>query len=95
MIRACFEAAGLISFLTVGPDEVRSWTVKRGTDAPRAAGAIHSDFEKGFIRAEVVSFEKLDEAGSWKDARSEGEVRMEGKSYVVQDGDVIVFHFSG
>jgi hypothetical protein len=95
VIRACFEAAGLISFLTVGPDEVRSWTVQRGATAPKAAGVIHSDFEKGFIRAEVVSFEKLDEAGSWKDARSQGDVRMEGKGYVVQDGDVIVFHFSG
>jgi hypothetical protein len=94
VIRACFQAAGLISFLTVGPDEVRSWTVERGTRAPQAAGTIHSDFEKGFIRAEVVSFDKLDEAGSWKDARSAGEVRMEGKDYVVQDGDVIVFHFS-
>jgi GTP-binding protein YchF len=95
VIRACFETAGLISFLTVGPDEVRSWTIKRGTQAPGAAGAIHSDFEKGFIRAEVVSFDELDEAGSWKEARSRGDVRMEGKDYVVQDGDVIVFHFSG
>lgn len=94
IIRACFDAAGLVSFLTCGPDEVRAWTVERNAPAPKAAGAIHTDFEKGFIRAEVVSFEHLVEAGSWKDARSNGHVRMEGRDYAVQDGDVIVFHFS-
>ncbi|HOV40529.1 MAG TPA: DUF933 domain-containing protein, partial [Oscillospiraceae bacterium] len=85
---------GLISFLTAGPQEVRAWTIKKGTKAPQAAGKIHSDFEKGFIRAEVVSFSDLMECGSMTVAKEKGLVRLEGKDYVMQDGDIVLFRFN-
>lgn len=85
---------GLISFLTAGEKEVRAWTIKKGTKAPQAAGKIHSDFEKGFIRAEVVPFEVLVECGGFAQAKEKGLVRSEGKDYVMQDGDVVIFRFN-
>ncbi|MGD2174753.1 MAG: redox-regulated ATPase YchF [Candidatus Brocadiaceae bacterium] len=94
IIRACYEEMGLRSFFTYVSDKLRAWTVQAGTGARAAAGKIHSDMEKGFIRAEVVSFEELQECGSLKDARASGKLRMEGKDYEVQDGDIITFHFS-
>ena len=94
VIRACYEALGLCSFFTHVSDKLRAWTVPAGIDARSAAGAVHTDMEKGFIRAEVVSFADLAAIGSLKDARAAGKVRMEGKDYPVQDGDVITFHFS-
>ncbi len=94
LIRKSYEFLGLISFFTVGPDEVKAWTIRRNTPAPRAAGVIHSDIEKGFIRAEVVSYEHLMEAGSHTAAQKAGNVRLEGKDYIVQDGDVINFRFN-
>ena len=84
----------LISYLTSGEDETRAWTIKRGTKAPQAAGKIHTDFERGFIRAEVVNYKDLVENGSMAAAREKGLVRSEGKEYVVQDGDVILFKFN-
>lgn len=90
LIRAAYYALGLISFFTTGEDETRAWTTKRGATAPQAAGEIHSDFERTFIRAEVVSTEDLRSAGSWAAARQKGKLRVEGKEYVVQDGDVLV-----
>ena len=89
VIRASYEILGLISFFTVGEDEVRAWTIRRGTDARRAAGAIHSDLERGFIRAEVVPWGDLVRLGTLAACRQEGVLRLEGKSYVAQDGDVI------
>jgi len=86
-----YRVAGLISFLTIGEDEVRAWSVPRGTLAPEAAGAVHSDFQRAFIRAEVVAFEDLARVGSWTAARAAGVLRQVGKEYVVQDGDVIHF----
>ena len=83
-----------MSYLTAGEKEVRAWTIKKGTKAPAAAGKIHTDFEKGFIKAEVVSYNDLIEAGSYLKAKEKGKVRMEGKDYVVQDGDVILFRFN-
>ena len=83
-----------MSYLTAGEKEVRAWTIKKGTKAPQAAGKIHTDFEKGFIKAEVVSYDDLIEAGSYLKAKEKGKVRMEGKDYVVQDGDVILFRFN-
>ncbi|GFR34882.1 redox-regulated ATPase YchF [Thermobrachium celere] len=94
LIRASYSLLGLISFLTAGPKEVRAWTIKRGTKAPQAAGKIHSDIERGFIRAEVISFEDLVACGLEVVAREKGLIRLEGKDYVVQDGDVIVFRFN-
>lgn len=94
LIRASYSLLGLISFLTAGPKEVRAWTIKRGTKAPQAAGKIHSDIERGFIRAEVISFDDLVSCGSEVVARERGLIRLEGKDYVVQDGDVIVFRFN-
>lgn len=85
---------GLITFLTAGPEEARAWTVKRGSLAPQAAGAIHSDFERGFIRAEVMKFEDIDECGSEQTVKEKGRYRIEGKEYVVKDGDVIYFRFN-
>ena len=84
-----------MSFLTAGEKEIRAWTIKKGFTAPKAAGKIHSDFEKGFIRAEVVKYDDLISLGSYVAAKERGLVRMEGKTYVVQDGDVIQFHFNG
>lgn len=94
LIKACYDLLGLISYLTAGPDEVRAWTIENGTKAPEAAGKIHTDFERGFIRAEVVPFEELVKAGSNAAAREKGLIRLEGKDYVVQDGDVILFRFN-
>ena len=93
-ISASYSLLGLISYLTSGEDETRAWTITKGTKAPQAAGKIHTDFERGFIRAEVVSYDDLVENGSIAAAREKGLVRQEGKEYVVQDGDVIVFKFN-
>jgi ribosome-binding ATPase YchF (GTP1/OBG family) len=94
LIKASYKLLGLISFLTSGEDETRAWTIKEGTKAPQAAGKIHTDFERGFIRAEVVSYDVLMKYGGEKGAKEAGLVRLEGKEYVVQDGDVIVFRFN-
>lgn len=94
LISESYSLLGLISYLTAGPQEVRAWTITKGTKAPEAAGKIHSDFERGFIRAEVVSYDDLQTAGSMNSAREKGLVRSEGKSYVVRDGDVILFRFN-
>jgi len=94
LIQAGYKLLGLISFLTAGEKEVRAWTIKKGTKAPQAAGKIHSDFEKGFIRAEVVPFEVLVECGGFAQAKEKGLVRSEGKDYVMQDGDVVIFRFN-
>lgn len=89
-----YSLLGLMSYLTAGEPEVRAWTIKKGTKAPQAAGKIHTDFEKGFIKAEVVSFNDLISAGSYLKAKENGKVRIEGKDYVVQDGDVMLFRFN-
>ena len=94
LIVASYRLLGLLSFLTSGEDETRAWTIKVGTKAPKAAGKIHTDFERGFIKAEVVNYRDLLECGSYAGAREKGLVRMEGKDYVVQDGDVILFRFN-
>ncbi|MBQ6787946.1 MAG: redox-regulated ATPase YchF [Lachnospiraceae bacterium] len=94
LIKASYSLLGLISFLTAGEDECRAWTIKVGTKAPQAAGKIHTDFERGFIRAEVVNYSALLENGSIAAAKEKGLVRLEGKEYVVQDGDVILFRFN-
>ena len=94
LIKASFSILGLTSFLTAGPKEVRAWTINKGTKAPQAAGKIHTDFEKGFIKAEVVNYNDLMELGSMSAAREKGLVRMEGKEYVVRDDDIIVFRFN-
>ena len=94
LIKQCYSLLGLISYLTAGPQEVRAWTITRGTKAPQAAGKIHSDFERGFIRAEVVSFDDLMSCGSMAVAKEKGLVRSEGKEYVMQDGDVVLFRFN-
>ena len=95
LIRACYHSLDLISFLTAGgPDEVRAWTIHRGTRAQAAAGAIHSDIERGFIRAETVAYTDLDRLGSFAACREAGLLRLEGKEYIVQDGDVITFRFN-
>ena len=94
LIKASYHLLGLISYLTAGEDETRAWTIKVGTKAPQAAGKIHSDFERGFIKAEVVNYKDLLEQGSLSAAREKGLVGMEGKDYVVQDGDVILFRFN-
>ena len=94
LIKASYALLGLISYLTSGEDECRAWTIKKGTKAPQAAGKIHSDFERGFIRAEVVSFQDLKDCGSMNAAREKGLIRSEGKEYVVQDGDIILFRFN-
>lgn len=94
IIKEGYALLGLISYLTAGPTEVRAWTITKGTKAPQAAGKIHSDFEKGFIRAEVVSFSDLMECGSMNVAKEKGLVRLEGKDYVMQDGDVVLFRFN-
>jgi len=94
LIRTGYHTLGLITFLTAGEKEVRAWTVRRGSKAPQAAGEIHSDFERGFIRAEVVSYEDLIATGSIANARAKGKLRVEGKEYVVQDGDVMNFLFN-
>ena len=94
LITASYRLLGLISFLTSGEDETRAWTIKNGTKAPQAAGKIHTDFERGFIRADVVAYKDLMDCGSMVAAREKGLVRLEGKDYVVKDGDIIVFRFN-
>lgn len=94
LIKASYKLLGLISFLTAGEKEVRAWTIKNGTKAPQAAGKIHSDFERGFIKAEVCDYHDLLELGGYVKAKEKGKVRMEGKDYVVKDGDVILFKFN-
>ena len=94
MIKCSYDLLGLISFLTCGADECRAWTIKRGTKAPQAAGKIHSDFERGFIRAEIVAFDDLKANGSMAACKEKGLVRSEGKDYVMQDGDVTLFRFN-
>lgn len=94
LVRACYRLLGLISFLTAGADEVRAWTIRRGWKAPQAAGVIHTDFERGFIRAEIVSYDTLVSLGSMAACREKGLVRSEGKDYVMQDGDVTLFRFN-
>ena len=94
LIQCSYTLLGLISFLTAGPDECRAWTIKNGTKAPQAAGKIHTDFERGFIRAEVVSFEDMQACGTMANARAKGLVRSEGKDYVMKDGDIVNFLFN-
>jgi len=94
MIRSAYENVGLIPFFTVGEDEVRSWAIRRGDDALAAAGKIHSDIQRGFIRAETVGYEDFMTAGSIPAARDKGTLRLEGKTYIVQDGDIINFRFN-
>lgn len=94
LINACYSLLGLISYLTAGKPEVRAWTITKGTKAPQAAGKIHTDFEKGFIRAEVIGFDELMECGTMAAAKEKGLVRSEGKEYVMQDGDIVLFRFN-
>ncbi|HKK46532.1 MAG TPA: redox-regulated ATPase YchF [Balneolaceae bacterium] len=94
LIRAAYKELGLITYFTAGPKETRAWTVRKGAKAPEAAGVIHSDFERGFIRAETVSFETYRELGSEKAVKDAGKMRQEGKDYIVQDGDVMLFRFN-
>ena len=94
LVGACYELLGLISYLTAGEKETRAWTIVRGTKAPQAAGKIHSDFERGFIRAEIVDWRTLLECGSYAAAKEKGKVRSEGKDYVIKDGDVVLFRFN-
>ncbi len=94
LIKSSYSLLGLISYLTAGPKEVRAWTIKKGTKAPQAAGKIHSDFERGFIRAEIVSYDDLIRVGSMSAAKEAGLIRSEGKEYVINDGDVVLFRFN-
>ena len=94
LVKACYKLRGLISHLTAGPKEVRAWTIERGTKAPQAAGKIHTDFERGFIRAEIVSYDTLMENGTMLACKEKGLIRSEGKEYVMQDGDIVVFRFN-
>jgi ribosome-binding ATPase YchF (GTP1/OBG family) len=94
LITKCFKLLGLMTYLTAGEKETRAWTIPIGTKAPQAAGKIHTDFEKGFIRAEVVDWEILVKEGSYSAAKEKGKVRSEGKDYVVKEGDVILFRFN-
>ena len=94
LIKASYSLLGLISYLTAGPQEVRAWTITKGTKAPQAAGKIHSDFERGFIRAEIVAFDDLIACGTMTAAKEKGLVRSEGKEYVIADGDIVLFRFN-
>lgn len=94
LVKASYRLLGLMSYLTAGPKETRAWTIKIGTKAPQAAGKIHSDFERGFIRAEIVNYDHLVQCGSFNAAKEKGLVRSEGKDYVIQDGDVVLFRFN-
>ncbi len=94
LIKTSYKLLGLISYLTAGPKEVRAWTIEKGTKAPQAAGKIHSDFERGFIRAEIIAFDQLVACGSMTAAKEKGLVRSEGKEYVIEDGDVVLFRFN-
>ena len=94
LIKKSYDLLGLMSFLTAGEPEVRAWTIKKGTKAPEAAGKIHSDIERGFIKAEVVSYDDLIREGSMIAAKEKGLVRSEGKEYIMQDGDIVLFKFN-
>jgi GTP-binding protein YchF len=94
LAHAAYETLGLMTYLTAGEKEVRAWTIRRGTKAPQAAAAIHGDFEKGFIKAEVINWQELVDAGTWTAAKAVGKVRIEGREYVFQDGDTVVFRFN-
>ena len=94
VIKKSYDLLGLMSFLTAGEPEVRAWTIKKGTKAPQAAGKIHSDIERGFIKAEIVSYSDLMKEGSMLSAKEKGLVRFEGKEYVMQDGDIVLFKFN-
>ena len=94
LARVGFKTLGLQTYLTAGPKEARAWTIHKGDTAPAAAGVIHTDFQKGFIKAEVISFDDLVAAGSMNEARAKGKVRMEGKEYIMRDGDVVEFRFN-
>ena len=94
LIKKGYEILGLETFLTAGPKEVRAWTIRKGSKAPQAAGEIHTDFERGFISAEVINYETLVGLGSLKTAKEKGLIRLEGKNYVMKDGDVVLFRFS-
>ena len=94
LIQASYRLLGLISYLTAGQPEVRAWTIREGTKAPQAAGKIHTDFERGFIRAEVIAYDDLIACGSMAVAKEKGLVRSEGKEYVMRDGDVVLFRFN-
>ena len=94
LIRAAYSMLGLINFFTVGEDECRAWTVHEGTKAPKAAGKIHSDIERGFIRAEIVTYDELMKCGSFAAVREKGLLRIEGKDYVIKDGDIAYFRFN-
>ena len=94
MALAAYTRLGLLSYFTVGEDEVRAWTVRKGADAREAAGAIHSDIARGFIRAEVASYAEPVAAGGWNALKQQGRIRLEGRDYIVQDGDVMSFRFN-
>ena len=94
LARGVYDTLGLQSYLTAGPKEARAWTIPKGATAPEAAGVIHTDFQKGFIKAEVVSFDDLVAAGSEQAAKAAGKMRLEGKDYVMSDGDVVEFRFN-
>ena len=94
VIRISFDLLGLISFFTVGPDEVRAWTLRRGSTAYEAAGEIHTDLQKGFIRAEVIPFDELNSLGGMNEAKAKGRLRLEGKEYIVQDGEIVHIRFN-
>ena len=94
VIRKSYDLLGLISFLTAGEKETRAWTIRKGSTAPVAAGVIHADFERGFIRAEIVAYDDLKRCGTNAEAKKHGLVRLEGKSYIMQDGDVVIFRFN-
>ena len=94
LARIGFDTLGLQTYLTAGPKETRAWTIGKGWTAPQAAGVIHTDFQKGFIKAEIVSFDDLIDAGTMAEAKSRGKVRIEGKEYVMHDGDVVEFRFN-
>ncbi len=94
VIKASYDLLGLMSFLTAGKPEVRAWTIKKGTKAPEAAGKIHSDIQRGFIRAEIVSYDDLIKEGSMNTVKDKGLLRLEGKDYIMQDGDIVLFRFN-
>ncbi len=94
LIKKGYDLLGLQTYFTAGPKEVRAWTVKKGAKAPEAAGVIHTDFERGFISADIISFEDLIKAGNFKNAKSMGLLRNEGKGYIMRDGDVVEFKFN-
>ena len=94
VIKRSYDLLGLMSFLTAGEPEVRAWTIKKGTKAPQAAGKIHSDIERGFIKAEIVSYDDLMREGSMNAVKEKGLLRSEGKDYIMQDGDIVLFRFN-